>query len=126
MSGGLLLAASFVRVAVEISCWRAMSGKNADALATAEEVEAQEMRYIGGVGLFGAALALMQWLVLVLPGGEPFRLLTIAGVLIFLVSAPGRACGSPRAVVAPDQRDQRGVLRGHAGQRRRRSPISPS
>ncbi len=99
LSSGLLMAASVFRATVEISCWRTISAKGADALATAEMVEAEEMRYVAAVGLFGAALTLLQGLVLVLPSGEPFRLLTIAGVLIFLVSAPARACGSPRAVV---------------------------
>ncbi|MCW2282893.1 diguanylate cyclase (GGDEF)-like protein [Rhodoblastus acidophilus] len=99
VSSGLLMAASVFRATVELSCWRTISDRRADALATTGQVEAEEMRYIWGAGLFSAALALVQGLVLVLPGGEPFRLLVVAAVLIFLVSSPARSCGSPRAVL---------------------------
>jgi len=96
-SGALLMLASFLRIAIEMSCRGQVGGEGA-RLRTAEAVERSERRYIVANGLFALALSLVQWCVLVLPGGEPFRLITQAGVLVFLISAPGRACGSPRAV----------------------------
>jgi len=94
VTGGLVLAASVLRIAVETSGWRAIGS----GLASLKQVETCERRYIAATTAFASALSLMHWFVLVLPGGEPYRLLTVAGVLIFLVSAPGRACVSPRAV----------------------------
>jgi diguanylate cyclase (GGDEF)-like protein len=95
-SSAIVLAASALRIAVELSCWRALKGKS--GLSTVEEVESKERRYIAATSLFAMALAMLQWCVLVLPAGESYRLITTAGVLIFMVGAPGRACGSPRAV----------------------------
>lgn len=96
-SSALLLAASVLRIAVEISCWRRIRDAAAP-LSSTEEVQASERRYIAATGPFAVTLALVQGFVLVLPGGEPFRQIVVAAGLIFLVSAPGRACGSPRAV----------------------------
>ena len=91
-------AASLLRATTEIfagagsddggrACWRART-----------QVESRERRYAAITGLFSLALALVQWFVLTRPAGEPFRLITVAGGLIFLVSAPARACGVSRAV----------------------------
>ena len=51
VGSALLVSASFLRVAVELSCWR--NFKNAgERLLTVEEVEANERRYIAVTGLF--------------------------------------------------------------------------
>jgi diguanylate cyclase (GGDEF)-like protein len=94
----LLLAASLLRATAEIVCWRRIGDGGACLLASADEVESRERRYAAITGLFSLALALVQWFVLTRAAGEPFRVITVAGGLIFLVSAPARASGAPRAV----------------------------
>jgi diguanylate cyclase (GGDEF)-like protein len=98
IAGGALIVASLLRAVAEIHCWRGTAAGGECALATAEEVERRERRYAAITSLFALTLTLLQWFVLTRPAGEPFRLITVAGVLIFLVSAPARASGAPRAV----------------------------
>jgi diguanylate cyclase (GGDEF)-like protein len=92
----LIMIAGVARIAVERG--RRLDFQREGWLATTAEVEASELGYRRIITMFALSLGVLEFAVILGDPSIEHQSLVLAAALIFVVSSPGRCCGSPRTV----------------------------